>query len=73
MPETYGLPEDEPTTAEQVADRLTAAIAGQGVVRRIVVYMVLVAALALSVWFPPMLVFASVATILLIATDVSLT
>lgn len=40
MPETFGLPEPEPTHTEQVRDALTQAIAGQGIVRRIVLYLI---------------------------------
>lgn len=51
MPETRGLPEPEPTTQERVTNILTQAIAGQGIVRRIVLYVVAGSAAILSAAF----------------------
>lgn len=64
MPETYGLPEDEPTRAEQVQLAANEVIAGQGVVRRVLLY-VAVAALLVS----PVAPLAIVPLVLLMATD----
>jgi len=72
MPETYGLPEPEPTRSEQAETILVNAIAGQGIVRRVVLYAVLGASLVLGIYVPPVLVFGMLATILLVATDTNL-
>ncbi len=67
MPETYLLPEDEPTRTEQAQLALNEVVAGQGVVRRVVLY-ALVALLAIS----PLGALAVVPLILLMATDPAL-
>ena len=41
MPETYGLPEPEPTRAEQAQRSVNEVLAGQGVVRRVALYLLL--------------------------------
>lgn len=64
MPETYGLPEPEPTRTEQASDLIAGAVAGQGIVRRIVLY-VAVGLLAIS----PVPALAVVPLLLLMATD----
>jgi hypothetical protein len=64
MPETYGLPEDEPTRTEQAQLIANEVVAGQGIVRRVVLY-ALVAALAIS----PLHALAVVPLVLLMATD----
>lgn len=63
MPETY-IPEPDPTPAERVAETLTQAVAGQGIVRRVVLY-VAVAALLIT----PLPTLAIVPLVLLLATD----
>lgn len=67
IPETYGIPDPEPTRIEQAQLTINEAIAGQGVVRRIVLY-VLAGGLAVS----PLPGLAVLALILLMATDSSL-
>lgn len=63
-PETYGLPEDEPTRAEQAEQAVIEAIAGTGIVRRVVLYTIAVA-LAIS----PVPALTVVPLVLLMATD----
>lgn len=70
MPETYGLPEPEPTPEE----RFAGAIAGQGIVRRVVLYVALITTVitVTAVAGPagiPLGVIASVAVVLLMASD----
>jgi len=64
MPETYGLPEPEPERAEQVSAAVANVVAGQGVVRRVLLY-ASVGLLAVS----PLPGLAVVPLILLMATD----
>lgn len=64
MPETYGLPEPEPTPAERVERGVNEALAGQSVQRTILLY-VLAGLLALS----PFPVLTVVVLFLLMATD----
>lgn len=64
MPETYGLPEPEPEPVERVRLVANEAVAGQGVIRTTIVYVLLFAAL-ISPW--PLL--AVVPAALLMATD----
>ena len=64
MPETYGLPEPEPAMTTRVENMVSGVIAGQGVVRRVVLY-VLVALFVIS----PVPMVAVVPLILLMATD----
>lgn len=49
MPETYGLPEDE-EEGPSYEERLTEAFAGNGIVRRMVLYCVTGFALAVTVY-----------------------
>lgn len=64
IPETYGLPEDEPTRTEEAILVVNEVIAGQGVVRRVVLY-VLVGVLLVTNLAP----LAIVPLLLLMATD----
>ena len=64
MPETYGLPEPEPTRGEQTTRVVNEVVAGQGIVRRVVLY-ALTGLLAIS----PVPALAVVPLILLMATD----
>ena len=64
MPETYGLPEPEPTRTEQATTVVAEVVAGQGIVRRVVLY-VAVGLLAIS----PVPALAVVPLLLLMATD----
>jgi hypothetical protein len=69
VPETYGLEGPEPERAEQVRDAVEQAIAGQGIIRRVVLWTLVVTGLALGVTFPPAAIIGTVAAVLLIATD----
>lgn len=69
MPETYGLPEPEPTRTERAQYLTSEAVAGQGVVRRVVLYTLVAGALVLTPAFWPCAVVGIVALILLQATD----
>ena len=64
MPETYGLPESEPSRREAVGRAFNEVIAGQHIVRRIVLY-VLLGALLVS----PAPGLAIIPLVLLMATD----
>ncbi len=64
MPETRGRPEPEPTREERAVRIANEVIAGQGVVRRVILY---VAAVALAV--TPLAPLAVVPVVLLMATD----
>lgn len=64
MGETYGLPEPEPTRVEQARFALNEVVAGQSVVRRVVLY-VLAAALVIT----PVPQLGVVPLVLLMATD----
>lgn len=67
MPETYGLPEEEPTKAEEAEAIIANVVAGQGIVRRVLLY---VAAAAFAVG--PIPQAAVIPLVLLMATDRSL-
>jgi len=67
MPETYGLPEPEPEPTERVQHALNEVVAGQGVVRRVLLY-VAVGGLLIS----PVPLLAVLPLILLMATDPAL-
>jgi hypothetical protein len=67
MPETYGLPEPEPEPIERFTSAVNEVVAGQGVVRRVFLY-VAVVALAIS----PLAPLAVVPLVLLMATDPAL-
>lgn len=64
MPETRGLPEPEPTQVERATVIAAEAIAGQGVVRRVVLY-----AVAVLLIVTPLAPLAVVPVVLLMATD----
>lgn len=66
MPETYGLPdtEVEPTVVEEAVRLGNEAVAGQGVVRTVLLY-----ALAAVLIVSPVPVLAVVPLVLLLATD----
>lgn len=66
MPETYGLPEEgvEPTVAEEAVRLGNEVVAGQGIVRTVLLY---AAAAILTV--SPVPVLAVVPIVLLLATD----
>jgi len=64
MPETYGLPEPEPTREEQAQRVVNEVVAGQSVVRTVVLY-VLVGICVLT----PAPVFAILPLIMLLASD----
>lgn len=64
MPETYNIPEPEEPTAEKVEAALAQAIAGQGVVRRVVLY-----AIAALLIVSPVPALAGLPLVLLLATD----
>ena len=64
MPETYGLPEPEPTSTERTQGVINEVVAGQGVVRRVLLY-VAVGGLLIS----PVPLVAVLPLILLMATD----
>lgn len=64
MPETYGLPEPEPTPPERVQQAIEQAVAGKSVVRAVLLYAA-VAILAIS----PVAPLAIVPLVLLMATD----
>lgn len=72
MPETYGLPEPEPTPAEKASEAFTLAVAGQSIVRAIVLYCVVFGGLALGPTFPPAAFVGIIAGVLLLATDKNL-
>lgn len=67
MPETYGLPEPEPERAERAKRVFNEAIAGQGVVRRILLYVALGGLLV-----TPAPLLAVIPLVLLMATDPAL-
>lgn len=64
MPMTYGLPEDEPERIDEVKRIVNEAIAGQGIVRRVVLY-----ALTVALVVSPVAPLAVVPLVLLLATD----
>lgn len=64
MGETYGLPEPEPTRTERARSIVNEAIAGQSIVRRVVLY-VLAAALVIT----PVPQLGILPLVLLMATD----
>lgn len=64
MPETYGLPEPEPEPVERVRLAANEAVAGQGVIRTTLLYVLLFAAL-----ISPLPLLAVVPAALLMATD----
>ncbi len=68
MPETYGLPEPEPTRQEQAQFIVNEVVAGQSVVRRVILY----AIVGIALLVPQMALFAIPALIMLCATDKSL-
>jgi hypothetical protein len=74
MPETYGLPEPEPTRTEEVQQVFNEAIAGQGIVRRVVLYALVAFGLFLTatpaIWLGGAIAFPCL--VLLMATDRSL-
>lgn len=61
--------QDEPIIVTPVSERVAGVIAGQGVVRRVVLYVVLFAALGCAFYAPVCVVPALVAAVLLMATD----
>jgi hypothetical protein len=67
VPETYGVPDPAPTKVERVEAATTRIVAGQGIVRRVVLY-VLIAAFAIS----PLPAIAVLPLILLCVTDPAL-
>jgi|GEM_PF-3600643 len=64
MPETYGLPEPESTRIEAAQRVVNEAVAGQGLVRRVILY-VAIAVLIIT----PVPTLAMVPLLLLMATD----
>lgn len=64
MPETYGLPVAEPTRTEQASELAAGVIAGQGIVRRVLLYLLLGLALV-----SPVPALGIVPLVLLMATD----
>lgn len=67
MPETYGLPEPEPTTIERSQRILNEVVAGQSAVRTVGLY-----ALAAVLSVSPLAPLAIVPLVLLLASDVRL-
>lgn len=67
MPETYGIPEPEPTAPERVNSAIAQAVAGQGIVRRIVLY-----AIAGLLMVTPIHELAVIPLLMLMATDTGL-
>jgi hypothetical protein len=64
MPETYGVPEPEPTKVKQAQSVLNEVVAGQSVVRTVALY-----ALAALLVLTPVAPLAIVPLILLLASD----
>lgn len=64
MPETYGLTEDEPERIDEVKRIVNEVVAGQGIVRRVMLYVAI--ALLLVTNLAPL---AVVPLVLLMATD----
>lgn len=69
MPETYGLPEPEPTPEERVTVLVNEVVAGQSVQRTVALYAVVILSLFVGVYFSPTLALAAAASILLMASD----
>lgn len=69
MPETYGQPEPELTSSEQAQRVVNEVVAGQGVVRKVVLYCVIVSGLALGPALWPVAFVGLIAVVLLMATD----
>jgi hypothetical protein len=69
MPETYGLPEPEPTRTERASTVVAQAVAGQGIVRRTVLWVYVLEGLALGPAFWPAAFIGIIAAVLLLATD----
>lgn len=76
MPETYGMPEPEPTRTEEAQRIFNEVVAGQGVVRRTILYVLVFAgilgALYLHPFGFPFALVACIATVMLMATDPAL-
>lgn len=67
MPETYGLPEPEPTRVERTQRVLNEVVAGQSVVRTVGLY-----ALAAGLALTPLAPLAIIPLLLLLASDTRL-
>jgi len=69
MATTRGQDEPTPTREERVVDALSQAIAGQGVLRRVVLYTLMFACMGLAYYVSVLVVPALVCGVLLLATD----
>lgn len=71
MPETYGVPEPEPTRQERAEKYARLVFAGhaEATVRRIVLWVVLFGFITLSLLVPPMAIPATIVAALLALTD----
>lgn len=72
MVTTPAAVEPEPTKGDRARSSLIGAIAGQGIVRRVVLYAVVVAALVSVATANPLVGLGAIALVLLIATDTGL-
>lgn len=72
MAATRGEPEPVKTREERASEALTSAIAGQGIVRRVILWVVLTCSLIAGTYWSPALIPGMVAAALLMATDTGL-
>lgn len=69
MPETYGMPEPEVPRSERASALATEAIAGQSVVRTVLLYVGIGVVAGLTAYVPPMALLAIGLLVLLMASD----